>query len=394
MSLEHETFTSVVGAGAFGMSDGHEQTNEESYESSQQQSPAPRQAGDADPFAFDAGAFGFSGEEQPQADLQQPQQPDLPARTTTADPFAFDSGAFGLVEGLAPADPGQLEEEDQSHPEIVPADTGAAPAPAQAADPFAFDAGAFGTDFPPQQGAASRKQTSQRRPTSAKAAASGNAGSEEDNLPLGKHKHAAAGTSQTGIKQQQIGQQRQGDTAPSSGQRSAPKAGALSQPQIYRPRASKAPEPDTSPLTSADFQELQHLLTRALAPRLSPLPTLGLLDSPTTAPMAGLVTHAEDSNPMAAAAAALPPGLTAQQSITMLNIAYMLCNHAKADEQQNISVQSPGAGSGESLVLDRAPVDWAALDAPAQKVVRSVQLATCATHTPSGKASTTPHRLC
>ena len=38
-----------------------------------------------------------------------------------------------------------------------------------------------------------------------------------------------------------------------------------------------------------------------------------------------------------------------------------------------------------ALLLDMNPVDWAALDTNAQKMVRCVQLATCSGHTLPGK---------
>lgn len=81
-----------------------------------------------DPYAFDAGAFGFADS------ADEPQQPAPPA--TAPDPFAFDAGAFDFgTPGVQPDQEEQQDGEDgrnPSKPAAVPA------------DPFAFDPGAFG----------------------------------------------------------------------------------------------------------------------------------------------------------------------------------------------------------------------------------------------------------
>ena len=106
-------------AGAFGM----DSMDNEDQEKHQSQSAQP--AGGADPFAFDAGAFGMVEEQE--EDEAQP----LPAQAAK-DPFAFDAGAFGISDV-------QPEEEDMEEEEQKPSKPAGVPA-----DPFAFDPGAFG----------------------------------------------------------------------------------------------------------------------------------------------------------------------------------------------------------------------------------------------------------
>lgn len=85
--------------------------------------PSPVQAS-KDPYAFDAGAFGFDDS------AAEPHEPAPPA--AASDPFAFDAGAFGF--GM----PEEQEEEEEGE-EHSPSKPAAVPA-----DPFAFDPGAFG----------------------------------------------------------------------------------------------------------------------------------------------------------------------------------------------------------------------------------------------------------
>ena len=102
-------------AGAFGMGNTADEEQEE------QEAPSVQPAAGADPFAFNAGAFGMSQEQEEEA--AQP-----PSAQAAKDPFAFDAGTFGF------ADEGNTEQ--PQHP---------APKPAAASiDPYAFDTGAFG----------------------------------------------------------------------------------------------------------------------------------------------------------------------------------------------------------------------------------------------------------
>ena len=136
-------------AGAFGMDDNADKEEEEhqaqpaaaadpfasdagAFDMGQQEEKAEEEqqaqpAAAPDPYAFDAGAFGMAHEEKQEEGEAQPQ----PAQATAADPYAFDAGAFGM----SSAQPEEDEGEDESASQ---------PAAAPAADPFAFDPGAFG----------------------------------------------------------------------------------------------------------------------------------------------------------------------------------------------------------------------------------------------------------
>lgn len=95
----------------------------------QEEEQAQPQAAAKDTYAFDAGAFG-TGQDQEEEE-EQPQQPQAPS----SDPFAFDAAAFGMSTSQPEEDAGEDEEE------VV---RGVQPNAAAAADPFAFDPGAFG----------------------------------------------------------------------------------------------------------------------------------------------------------------------------------------------------------------------------------------------------------
>lgn len=96
----------------------------------QEEEQAQPQAAAKDPYPFDAGAFG-TGQDQEEEE-EQPQQPQAPS----SDPFAFDAAAFGMSTSQPEEDAGEDEEEVEQRAQ--PAATAAA------ADPFAFDPGAFG----------------------------------------------------------------------------------------------------------------------------------------------------------------------------------------------------------------------------------------------------------
>ena len=354
-------------AGAFGMPDGDAQaeSDDRSAGNQQRQAGPQQQAPAADPFAFDPGAFGFSGEEEPQAAAQEPQLLGQKAGSAAADPFAFNPDAFGFGGSSDHAEPLQQEDSD-TKPQVVPAETAKS---LDSEDPFAFNAGAFGLETGSASDAQHKPSPSQ--PSAHISQGANLSNDDADNGPMQKCKPAPA-TAAAAHKPVPARQ-----TAHSQPSRTAASQQKPSKPQIHRPKAVSASQAQAPPLTSDELQELQQLLHDTLVSHLAPPQAAEQPQSPVCPASAADDGHHSDT----AAPAVLPPGLTAEQTLTMLNIANMLCK----DPISTVSQARQGAEPTASLLLDVAPVDWAALDASAQKVVRSVQLATCSNHLFSGK---------
>lgn len=349
-------------AGAFGMPGGDAQaeSDDRSAGSKQGQAGPQQQAPAADPFAFNPGAFGFSGEEEPQLMGQK-------AGNAAADPFAFNPDAFGFGGSCDHAEPLQQEDSD-TKPQVVPAETAK---PLDSQDPFAFNAGAFGLETGSASDAQHKSSPSQ---PSAHITQGVNLSNDDDadNGPMQTRKPAPATAAAAQSKPVPARQ-----TAPSQPSTTAASQQKQSKPQIHRPKAVSASQAQAPPLSSDELQELQQLLHDTLVTHLAPPQAAEQPQSPMSPASAADDGHHNDT----ATPAVLPPGLTAQQTLTMLNIANMLCK----DPLSTVSQARQGAEPTANLFLDMAPVDWAALDASAQKMVRSVQLATCSNHLFSGK---------
>ena len=346
-------------AGAFGIPSEDEQQQQPHQVPTNQDQPGNT----PDPFAFNLGAFGFSGEEQ--AEAQEPELATQQPVIAAADPFAFNPDAFDFGGSITQVATSTQEPEDNA-PQILPAKT----AKASAADPFAFDAGAFGM----QDSSAPEVQAQQQPPPSGPPAvnphASNVSGDDADNGPMRRHKlpitPQVAETSKT-VPARQAPQQQPDNTLPSQQQNN--------KPQIHRPTATDSSQAATSPLTSDELQELQQLLQDVLTEHLTPVATAEQPQSPTSPASAA---DAPDSI-STRAPGVLPPGLTAQETLTLLNIAHMLCKSPQPSQG------GQRAETFAALLLKVAPVDWAALDGCGQKMVRSVQLATCSSHLLPGK---------
>lgn len=122
----------------------HEQPGQPIEAYALRQSAQSTSAGNGDPFAFDASAFGTgasAGEAQSREPM--PPQPSAAAASSHADPFAFDMGAFGMASEPEPPSSADTQLQDSIPDPAAPA---LAPVrmPAAAQDPYAFDMGAFG----------------------------------------------------------------------------------------------------------------------------------------------------------------------------------------------------------------------------------------------------------
>lgn len=345
-------------AGAFGMPSEDEQQQAQEDSSNKDQ---PSNASTADPFAFNPDAFGFSGEEQPQAEAQEPALAAPQAGNAAADPFAFSPDAFGFGGSVTQVATSKQESE-HSRPQVVPAET----AKPSAADPFAFDAGAFGMEDSSALELQAQQQPSPTRPPAVTPHASNVSSDDADNGPMKRQKPPVipqVAASSKAAPARQVPQQQPSKT-PSSQQKPG-------KPQIHRPKATTSSQAQPSPLTSDELQELQQLLQDVLTEHLTPAPNAGQPQSPTS--------PASAADSIDRASGVLPPGLTAQETLTLLNIAHMLCKSPQpSQDRQDAETVAP-------LLLKVAPVDWAALDACGQKMVRSVQLATCSSHLLPGK---------
>lgn len=358
-------------AGAFGFGMPEAQAEEEEGEEHNPSKPA---AVSADPFAFDPGAFGFSGEEQP----QQPHSDtaatatsgsataSVTASAAATDPFAFNAEAFGF--NTVPE-----EEEQETQPEVAPAEEGTAAAPA---DPYAFDAGAFGIDASPEPDAASRDDDKPLTPPQ---------GGPD---PYAFDAAAFGVPAPSALRQQgdhpnpSITKRSPTPVKKSTASTSQPKTPALpraqlqsSSIQVYRPKKSSSAMKQPAVLSAAELASLQTLLGTALA-QSSAADSIGEPVSPTS--VAGLADRLTS---------ALPPGLTPHATTALLSIAHMLCDDPPLPtppSSQQGGATGPRAGTGTGSI----PVDWPALDEAAQKAVRAVQLAVCSFQTVSGKSST------
>lgn len=263
--------------GAFNMAGmsaaAHKHEHSSSYatdEVGQNSSPAatqeavPKPAAQSDPYAFDMGAFGMAGAASSPADdrrmqdtAAEPQHSSSAAHqaketqpAAQADPFAFDLGAFGMggmTSTELPSSSLQEDEQAQEHDRTHDAqgsgqgETVSRPA----ADPYAFDMGAFGLSAPPEAAQSISSASSitltashQQRAASATEAQHVQQGSSAALVRLGSVRHASS---------RQQHQQHQG-ISPSA-------AGNLS---LEPPR-----EEPFDPLTDSEMQQLERLLLRA-----------------------------------------------------------------------------------------------------------------------------------
>ncbi len=225
------------------------------------QDSAPAQP--ADLYAFNMGAFGMEAHppEQPiNSSLQAPasetghlssavQQHDSiaapAAQAAQADPFAFDMGAFGMSGMTAPEGPSELSStaKDQSSA-VRPAE----PAPKAAADPFAFDLGAFGVSLPDatEQGADSSRSAAS--PAAAQASQQDRQTSSQPLATPAETSGLAELRALSAMQQPQQQQQQQAKASQAAG-------GSLS---------LAPPEQEAfDPLTNAELQQLERLLLRA-----------------------------------------------------------------------------------------------------------------------------------
>ena len=347
-------------AGAFGMTD--VQPKEEHMEEEEQNSSKPA-AAPADVFAFDPRAFGFSGEEQP----QQPHQATAPAAasasaTTSAaatDPFAFTPDAFGFSSMTH-------EEEEQTQPEVAPAEN----AQASAADPYAFDAGAFGLEPSREEDrAALRQAQTGADPFTFDPGAFGlgpSAAAPQQGISPNTTPARPQATPNSPVKKLQAQASQRRNAALPNTQQQSPSI------KVYKPKKSNSPSKQPATVSSSALDRLQRLLGTALSQAADAHPS-GEPTSPTSPE--GLA-HCLTS--------ALPPGLTPHSTHALLRIAHMLCDNpppTPSPSSQQGGAVAPAQGNGISSI----PVDWPALDEAAQKAVRALQLAVCSMHSASGE---------
>lgn len=342
-------------AGAFGASNDGVQQQEHPETSAVQ----PSSASAADPSAFNPGAFGISGEEQPPTDEQQPQLATPQTGSAAADPFAFNPDAFGLGSSAMYAEAPEQDSQDNM-PQVVPAEPSQQPG---GGDPFAFDAGAFGMDPDPAPNPDAQQQ---RKPAMPAPYANASRNDDADNGPMRKHTSAVLPqvAANSGAANRQVPDSQ---PTPASQQKQA-------RPQIHRPKAVTGNQLQPTPLTSEEIQELHQLLQKVL------LTSSQAVEQPQS-PSSPLSNADALGSSGSVAAAVLPPGLTFQDSVTLLNMANMLCKEPQTSLPQNRQEAEPNV----ALLLDMTPVDWPALDAAAQKMVRNVQLAVYSHHSLTGK---------
>lgn len=345
-------------AGAFGMGDAQPGEGEGEEEA---QNPGKPATAPADPFAFDPG---FSGEEQP----QQPQQPtaqavasaSATASAAASDPFAFNADAFGF--NTVPE-----EEVEEAKPEVVPAEEVAT---AAAADPYAFDAGAFGMGVPSEPDQASKEDIKPPKqpqggqdPFAFDAGAFGMGISSTPTQQVDDPKPPKVKSQPIPTQPATKPEAQASRTRIAAGPKAQLQSSSI---QIYRPKRSSNALIQPAVLSSAELQSLQKLLGTALAQSA----TADSSEEPTSPTSPAGLTNRLTS--------ALPPGLTAHSTCTLLSIAHMLCDDPPLPPPAS-SQQGARLGSVSGM-----PVDWAALDEAAQKTARAVQLAVCSLLSVSG----------
>jgi len=362
-------------AGAFGMPTSQPE-EDEGQEVEEQKASQPA----ADPFAFDPGAFGFSGEEQPDQAAAAAASAPPSASTAATDPYAFNPDSFGLPQQAH----GIEEEEEQSRPEVAPAE-------ASTSDPFAFNPGAFGMDLSPEPTQESAAQEESAEPaqqtqsgTDPFAFDPGAFGLGPSMSPAPKQPQPQAIASRAAPAAKNAAQKLQSEVSQSSSKASPGLTASKAQGkqlsahiQIFRPKQKSPSAPHPALLSSSELGDLQRLLGTALSQAAAQ--DSGQEPVSPTSPV-GTLINLDPSGPP------LPPGMTPHNTQALLGIAQMLCDDPPQSAPSSQRGVAGDAEQGASIPgMGHIPVDWPALDEAARKAVRAVQLAVCCMHSLAGR---------
>ena len=362
-------------AGAFGMPTSQPEEDEE-QEVEEQKASQPA----ADPFAFDPGAFGFLGEEQPDQAAAAAASAPPSASTAATDPYAFNPDWLGLPQQAH----GIEEEEEQSRPEVAPAE-------ASTSDPFAFNPGAFGMDLSPEptQESAAQEESAEpaqqtRSGTDPFAFDPGAFGLGPKMSPAPKQPQPQAIASRAAPAAKNAAQKLQSEMNQSSSKASPGLTASKAQGkqlsahrQIFRPKQKSPSAPHPALLSSLELGDLQRLLGTALSQAAAQDSGQEPV-SPTS--QVGTLINLDPSGPP------LPPGMTPHNTQALLGIAQMLCDDPPQSAPSSQRGVAGDAEQGASIPgMGHIPVDWPALDEAARKAVRAVQLAVCCMHSLAGR---------